>query len=343
MENELPCGTSGRGRSARHHWLSGPMSVDTPQARTPWNTTAIHNGEAPSSSTIAQAPAASAAPPAVQTRRGPKRSVSTPASGLSTRAATVPGRRTMPASRAVPLHSPSTYSGTTSVTPMKDANRRFSTANPSMYWRFLKISMLMSGFSMRRWRRTKAKRHALPTSAGAQMRASAAEKLLALDSPSNSPPNPRVESASESASRRAARSSALPGRMSASAHASNTNPSRASNKKKLRQSHISTMTPPTVGPMFGAKPMATPPMPMAVACLPGGKLAMATFCIKGKSMPVETACSTRPANRHGKFGANRHKSAPASRHASPIRTCCRVLKRLAIHVTAGTVTPSTSM
>ena len=35
MDSELPCGTSGRGRSARLHWVSGPMSSDTPHARTP--------------------------------------------------------------------------------------------------------------------------------------------------------------------------------------------------------------------------------------------------------------------------------------------------------------------
>ena len=29
MDSELPCGTRGRGRSARLHWVSGPMSSDT--------------------------------------------------------------------------------------------------------------------------------------------------------------------------------------------------------------------------------------------------------------------------------------------------------------------------
>ena len=97
IDSELPCGTSGRGRSARLHWVSGPMSSDTPHARTPWNTTACHNGEAASKKHMGTAPAESISPPTRQTRRAPKRSVNTPPSGLRTSAATVPGSSTMPA------------------------------------------------------------------------------------------------------------------------------------------------------------------------------------------------------------------------------------------------------
>ena len=68
MDSELPCGTSGRGRSARLHWVSGPMSSDTPHARTPWNTTACHNGEAAFKKHMGTAPAESTSPPTKQTR-----------------------------------------------------------------------------------------------------------------------------------------------------------------------------------------------------------------------------------------------------------------------------------
>ena len=69
-------------------------------------------------------PTAKSAPDATVTGRMPNRSVSTPASGFRNSAANVPGRSTMPASRAVPPHSPSTYSGMTNVTPMNEACSR---------------------------------------------------------------------------------------------------------------------------------------------------------------------------------------------------------------------------
>ena len=51
----------------------------------------------------------------------------------------------------------------------------------------------------------------------------------------------------------------------AKAHSVNTQVRAARRTKKLRQPHADAIAPPTVGPILGAKPMATPAMPMAVA------------------------------------------------------------------------------
>ena len=83
--------------------------------------------------------------------------------------------------------------------------------------------------------------------------------------PSNTPPRPRVDKESETASRRAAASCGFEGFTSTRAHSVNTQVRAARRTKKLRQPHADAIAPPTVGPILGAKPMATPAMPMAVA------------------------------------------------------------------------------
>ena len=83
--------------------------------------------------------------------------------------------------------------------------------------------------------------------------------------PSSTPPRPRVDKESDTASRRAAASCGFDGFTSAKAHTANKQVNAVSRTKKLRQPHADAMAPPTVGPMLGAKPIATPAMPMAVA------------------------------------------------------------------------------
>ena len=73
--------------------------------------------------------------------------------------------------------------------------------------------------------------------------------------------------------------------------------------KKLRHPSEPTSAPPMSGPMLGAKPMAMPAMPMAVAFWPGGKRVMAMACRSGSVIPEATACSTRPATSTSKLGA----------------------------------------
>ena len=70
---------------------------------------------------------------------------------------------------------------------------------------------------------------------------------------------------SEPASKRAEASCGFEGFTSAKAHSVNRQVNAANKTKKLRQPHVDAMAPPTVGPMLGAKPIATPAMPMAVA------------------------------------------------------------------------------
>ena len=152
-----------------------------------------------------------------------------------------------------------------------------------------------------------------------------------------------MDKESETASKRAAASCGFEGFTSTRAQSVNTQVRAARRTKKLRQPHADAIAPPTVGPILGAKPMATPAMPMAVAWRPGGKLTMATVVMNGKRMPVETACRMRPANSTQKPGAARHMSEPARESPRPKSTCCLALKRLEIHVTAGTATPSMSI
>ena len=70
---------------------------------------------------------------------------------------------------------------------------------------------------------------------------------------------------SDPASRRAEASCGFEGFTNAKAHSVNTQVRAARRTKKLRQPHADAIAPPTVGPILGAKPMATPAMPMAVA------------------------------------------------------------------------------
>ena len=70
---------------------------------------------------------------------------------------------------------------------------------------------------------------------------------------------------------------------------------------------------------------------------------MAMVGMNGKRIPVETACRMRPASSTQKPGAARHMSEPARESPRPRSICRLALKRLEIHVTAGTATPSMSI
>ena len=343
MQNDEPSATTGPGSRARLHEVSGPTSPDTPMARTAWNSVVTRRGVSASRNDMSTAPVARNAPDTSATGRTPTRSVSTPASGLSRSAATVPGRSTTPASSADPPHSPSTYSGTTSVTPMNEAFNRFCAMNPARYWREAKISMLTSGSDTRFCRRTNSARNKAPNASGAHTKGLVTEKLLASENASKSPPNPNVESDSDHTSSRASRSGASEGLMASTAAAASIAIVAASSTKKLRQPNEKLIAPPMVGPMFGANPMAMPAMPIAVAWRPQGKRVMAMVCISGMSMPVDAACSTRPIKSTPKFGAHRSAAAPARKNAMAMSTCWRTGNRHDRNVATGTVTPSTSM
>ena len=180
-------------------------------ARTAWNSMTVTSGVSARKNTVSTAPVAKNAPETTATGRTPTRSVRKPASGFSTRAATVPGSSTIPASSAVPPQSPSTYRGSTSVTPMNDAFNRFCAMKPARYCADENIFMLTSGSSTRFCLRTNSTRKTTPKTSGAHTKGLATEKLLASENASNTPPNPKVENVSEVASRRAALSGASDG------------------------------------------------------------------------------------------------------------------------------------
>ena len=91
------------------------------------------------------------------------------------------------------------------------------------------------------------------------------EKLLAFENASSSPPNPSVDCASDTTSSRALLSGAAEGLMATAAAAASANMMTTSSTKKLRHPSEKLIAPPMVGPMFGAKPIAMPATPMAVA------------------------------------------------------------------------------
>ena len=169
------------------------------------------------------------------------------------------------------------------------------------------------------------------------------EKLLAFENASSRPPNPSVDCVSDTTSSRAPLSGAAEGLMAIAAATPSTSMMATSSTKKLRHPSEKLIAPPMVGPMFGAKPMAMPATPIAVACRPRGKRVMAMVCMRGMSMPVETAWHTRPPSSTPKLGASRSATAPARKNASAMNTCCRTEKRRERNVATGTVMPSTSM
>ena len=148
---------------------------------------------------------------------------------------------------------------------MNEANSRFCAAKPALKRRERNTPMSMSGLSERFWRTTNAAHSAAPATSGAHTYGLLREKDDALLKPSSTPPRPKVDKASDTASRRAAASCGFDGFTSAKAHTANKQVNPANRTKKLRQPHADAMAPPTVGPMLGAKPIATPAMPMAVA------------------------------------------------------------------------------
>ena len=148
---------------------------------------------------------------------------------------------------------------------MKEAFSRFCAMKPARYWRDEKISMLISGSSTRFCRRTNSTRNSAPSTSGAQMNGLSNEKLLAFENASSSPPNPSVDCASDTTSRRALLSGAAEGLMATAAAAASANMMTTSSTKKLRHPSEKLIAPPMVGPMFGAKPIAMPATPMAVA------------------------------------------------------------------------------
>ena len=64
MENELPSVTIRPGRPARLHEMSGPMSPDTPNARTAWQNVVTASGVSSSRNTMSTDPTAKSAPDA---------------------------------------------------------------------------------------------------------------------------------------------------------------------------------------------------------------------------------------------------------------------------------------
>ena len=148
---------------------------------------------------------------------------------------------------------------------MKEANSRFCAAKPALKRRERNTPMSMSGLSERFWRTMNAAHTATPATSGNHTYGLLREKDDALLKPSSTPPRPKVDKTSETVSRRAEASCGFEGFTSAKAHTANRQVNAASKTKKLRQPHADAMAPPTVGPMLGAKPMATPAMPMAVA------------------------------------------------------------------------------
>ncbi len=145
---------------------SGPMSSDTPHARTPWNTTACHSGEAASKKHMGTAPAESISPPTRHTFRAPMRSVSTPPSGLSTSAATVPKQhhaRLKRRAAAQAFH----VRGTTSVTPMKEANSRVLRRETGVESGRAEHAQIDERVVERFWRTMNAAHRAAPTARGA--------------------------------------------------------------------------------------------------------------------------------------------------------------------------------
>ena len=148
---------------------------------------------------------------------------------------------------------------------MKEANSRFCAAKPALKRREPNTPRSMSGLSKRFWRTMNAAHTATPATSGIHTYGLLREKDDALLKPSSTPPRPKVDKISEPASRRAEASCGFEGLTSARAHSVNTQVNAARRTKKLRQPHADAIAPPTVGPILGAKPMATPAMPIAVA------------------------------------------------------------------------------
>ena len=217
-----------------------------------------------------------------------------------------------------------------------------------MYWPDLKMPMLMSGSSTRFCRRTNSTRNTAPATSGPQTNGLVSAKLLASENPSSKPPKPSADSMNDSVSNRSLRLPSPPRTSSAVATPRRmarmiSIPPASSSTKKLRHPNEKLKAPPTVGPMFGAKPMAMPAMPMAVARRPSGKRVMAIVCMSGSRSPVDTAWQMRPASSTAKFEARQSARAPTRKNARAMNTCWRTEKRRERNVATGTVMPSTSM
>ena len=208
----------------------------------------------------------------------------------------------------------------TNVTPMNEACSRHNTANPTVYWPDLKMPMLMSGSSTRFCRRTNSTRNTAPAASGPHTNGLVSAKLLASENPSSRPPKPSADSMNDNVSNRSLRLPSPPRTSSAVATPSTATPA-SSSTKKLRHPNEKLRAPPTVGPMFGAKPMAMPAMPMAVARRPSGKRVMAMVCMSGSRSPVNTAWQMRPASSTAKFEARQSARAPTRKNASAMNTC----------------------
>ena len=149
---------------------------------------------------------------------------------------------------------------------------------------------------MRRCRMTNHTRADAPTRIGAQTKGWENGTDDASEQPTSMPPNATVERTNERRSRGVRRDASSRRSMNSRQNSRTAHESAASSAKKLRHPVESTMAPPIVGPIFGANPIATPAIPIAMALRPSGKCVIAIVCNTGSSMPAAAACITRPTN-----------------------------------------------
>ena len=103
------------------------------------------------------------------------------------------------------------------------------------------------------------------------------------------------------------------------------------------------MAPPIVGPIFGANPIATPAIPIAVALRPSGKCVIAIVCNTGSSMPAAAACIRRPTNSDTNPPAHAHTADPAANNATDPAERSFRRKRPMKYAERGTTAPRTNM